>query len=409
MLEIRFAQLSDLHLGVRFTGGKLAMPRDCAEQRERELRAALALFVDTAVRERVNLALLPGDLFHTPEPLPQDINFVIEQLNRLHPIPTFITPGNHDPYSRTSVYSTESALYGERPSSAPRWREHVHIFTDREFTSVGLGEVCITGCAFQEETPPGAPPLSALLPSREAVLNILMFHGSLRGYLESDEPEVLPFTEAELAACGHDYAALGHYHAPRLIQDDQGRVTGAYAGAPLACSVSHTGERGFIIGTLRTSGGAQHRPSRSADAEDIRWITSDPRKIRHVSVDVTGITNPSALEAQVRQGLRDVRREDIVYLRLTGRFPPGMPPRVPSSLFDDYFHVRPEDESTPDYDLPFGRGQAPDTGARDVQSLFIQRLLQRWDGASSEQERERIAEAAAYGLDALTQGRVSLR
>jgi hypothetical protein len=84
-----------------------------------------------------------------------------------------------------------------------------------------------------------------------------------------------------------------------------------------------------------------------------------------------------------------------------------MPPQVSPSLFDGRFHVRCEDESEADYDLPFGRLDTMPP-AHDVRSLFLRRLGQRWEQASSE-ERSLIQEAAVYGLDALTQGKVSLR
>lgn len=413
MREIKFAQLSDLHLGVRFTGGKLGMPAKCAEQRERELRAAFVLFVETALEEKVDLVLIPGDIFDTETPSLSDVNFVIEQVNRLHPIPTFVTSGNHDPYSRTSIYNIESALYCERRSSAPRWRDHVRIFSRREFMRVRLDGVGVTGCAFYEEMAAGASggqagaSLKAALdaaPPEPDVTNILMFHGALRGFATANEPEVMPFTTEDLAASGYDYAAIGHYHSPRLIADSDGWVAGAYSGVPLALDLSDTGERGFIIGTLRVS---DRRPFRPA-AEDIRFVKSDPRQIRHVSLDITNCAGKHALESLVTNALQDAPPQDIVYLRLAGRYPPGMPPQVSPSLFEGRFHVRCEDATEADYDLPFGQAEAVSL-RHDVRSLFLRRLRQRWEQASSLEEKKLIEEAAVYGLDALTQGKVSLR
>ena len=427
MGETRFAQLSDLHLGVRFTGGKLGMPAKCAEQRERELRAALVLFVETAIEEKVNLVLIPGDIFDAETPSLSDVNFVIEQVNRLHPIPTFVTSGNHDPYSRMSIYNIESALHCERRSSAPRWGDHVRIFSGREFMRVRLDGVGVTGCAFYEETAANASggqanasggqadasggqadaSLKAALdavPPEPDVTNILMFHGALTGFATANEPEVMPFTTEDLAACGYDYAAIGHYHSPRLIADSDGWVAGAYSGGPLALDLSDTGERGFIIGALRVS---DRRPFRPA-AEDIRFVKSDPRQIRHVSLDITNCAGKHALEALVTNALQDVPSQDIVYLRLAGRYPPGMPPQVSPSLFDGRFHVRCEDASEADYDLPFGQAEAVSL-RHDVRSLFLRRLRERWEQASSLEEKKLIEEAAVYGLDALTQGKVSLR
>ncbi len=406
MREIKFAQLSDLHLGVHFAGGKLGLSPRCAEQRERELRAAFVLFVETALKEKVDLVLIPGDLFDSETPSQGEVNFVIEQINRLHPIPTFVTSGNHDPYSRTSIYNSESALYCERRSSEPRWLSHVHIFAKREFTRVRLDGVCVTGCAFYEEMTAGVSLKTALdsVPPQPDVKNILIFHGSAKGYASAGEPEVMPFGADELASCGCDYAAIGHYHSPRLIPDSDGWVAGAYSGAPLALDIADTGERCFILGALHAS---DRRPFRSP-VEDMQFVRCDPRQIRRISLDVTHCSNADALESQVAAALQNVPLQDIVQFRLTGRHPPGMPPRVSSSLFENRFHVRCEDESAPDYDLPFGKSAALPL-PHDVRSLFLRRMKQRWDESSSPEDRKLIEEATTYGLDALTQGEISLR
>ena len=75
MRQIKFAQLSDLHLGIGFARGKLALPEHCARQRESELRRALQAFVRAALEEPVALVLLPGDLFHTSEPSQEEANY----------------------------------------------------------------------------------------------------------------------------------------------------------------------------------------------------------------------------------------------------------------------------------------------------------------------------------------------
>lgn len=63
-----------------------------------DLGETLLRFADTAIAEKVDLALLPGDLFHTRRPLPRDLLYLARTLNKLREasILTLISGGNHD-------------------------------------------------------------------------------------------------------------------------------------------------------------------------------------------------------------------------------------------------------------------------------------------------------------------------
>jgi len=398
MREIRFAQLSDLHLGARLSGGRLAVPEERAEVRRRDLRGAFVRFIETALAEKVDLVLLPGDLFDTPEPSPQDVDFLIGQVNRLDPIPVVLAAGNHDPYSRTSIYNTRSAIYAERPATSPRWGAHVHLLTKATFETIELDGVRVTGCAYHHDTPLGHGPFEDLPRPKDTpddVVNILFFHGALHipGLTDADEPACNPFTPETLADAAYDYAAVGHYHSWRLIRDDAGRLLGAYAGAPVALAAGREGDHGFLIGRLGTG------RSRAIAPENLRFVRADPRRIQRVEVDVTGLRTPEALAGALDDALRPVADQDLLHLILAGRHAPGSPPEVPSRMLERFFHVVVEDASVSDYAVPFGQAP-PDEAARDAATLFKHRMMARYREASSDEERNIIEEATRMGLDA---------
>ena len=405
--SLKFAQTSDLHLGAALRGGSLGLPEDLARIREAELRQALVEFVDVSIEESVDLVLMPGDLFDMPSPSADLLGFLIEQVNRLHPRPTMLCAGNHDPYSRTSAYNRRSALYVERPASAPRWLPHVHIFETPGLAAKDLGRVRVAGCSYYADASLEESPLQfAPRPSRDAAFNVLLFHGAqvLPGLAATDEPQTAPFTAEMLAAAGYDYAAVGHYHAPRMILGPSGEPLGAYAGSPLALAANQTGERGFYIGSLR----AAQRAGERARLEELRFVRTDPRQVRRVEVDVTGMTAPEHLAAALERALAEARNEDIVCLRLTGRRARGFRPDLPERAAERFFLLAFENLTTSDYDIPFGQ-PPPDAPARDVVALFTQRMMRRYLDARDEDERRCVREAAAYGLDALTRGEVTLR
>jgi len=412
---LRFAQLSDLHLGRRLTGGRLGLPRAKAARRTREQRDVLRGFCQAAQSAKADLALMPGDVFDLPDPDAETVNFVIECVNRLAPTPVLITPGNHDYFGDTSPYNPESALWRGRGPTAPQWGPHVHIFREERFETVRLGangDVLVTGAAFHRHTPAGKRPLAELSetghrPSGEdarAAFRILLFHGSLEAYdfPETDEV-VLPFSREELAASPCDYAAVGHYHRSGLICSDDGRVLGAYTGSPFAGSVSEQEPRRFILGTLRQG--------QAPTEADITFEQADARRMRQVEATVTGISNRDDLDEAARRALDDAgcAADDLVLLALTGRLARGVPPRIDEATGERYFHLAVEDRTAPDYEVDWTASlpaEAPDASAEE---MFKWHMVRRFQSTRDKAERERIKRALWYGLDALLLDEVTLR
>ena len=392
----RFAQLSDIHFARRFGGPKLALSAEQIEQRARELRGALERFADVVAEESLDICFIPGDIFESPTPSRTDIDFFIGIVNRLAPVPTIILPGNHDPYSRTSLYSTDSAVYAERPAASPRWGEHVRVITQPNFESLRIAGLHVAACGFQVDTTIEESPLRHLPAPDPDAINLLVFHGAQvpSERLAAGAPLPVPFTAEMLADAGYDYAAVGHYHIPRNIEDSDGRVIGAYAGSPLALDVTDTGDRGFLIGEIYKSAGDVR--------VELRMVRTDPRAVHDIEVDLTGHADAAALIESATSG---VAPEDMLRLRLTGRRAGDDPVDVPDAFRQRFFQCVVLDESVPDDSFSF-EGDAP-TG-QDAASRLTARMKAQWDAAGDD-EKALIEEATAYALEALRRGEVPLR
>jgi len=405
MQPIKFAQISDLHLEARLSTSGLQFTQTQAEQRRAEVRQTLVQFVETARKEQVDLVLLPGDLTDTPVPSPETVNFLIDTLNQLHPIPTLIAPGNHDCASAASFYNPASVLYRSRGAAAPTWGEHIYIFRGENYETVQPlpdRSLTVTGCAFTEHVSRTSNWLSKV-PAPAGDVSILLIHGSLLGQSPTphDEPQVAPFTAEDLANLGYTYVALGHYHSMSLVRS-AGRIVGAYAGSPVALALNATGPKGFIIGCVV--------PGQPLKQEDLRLVPADCRQIRPVALDVTGLSHQTAFEMALEKALTTsgASPADIVVMRLTGRHPPGVRFRVPERLRKVFWHTVIADETWPDYDLQL-EAPIPAGPAVDVADCFRRRMQQIFQSATSDEEREVIREAYIYGCDALTLGKVTLR
>ncbi|HZI92764.1 MAG TPA: metallophosphoesterase, partial [Patescibacteria group bacterium] len=104
MSKIRFLQLSDLHLDSSLQSGRLGLSQDKARTRLAEIRQILPRACALARERKVDLVLMPGDLFDDEAVTQDTVNFVIDHLARLAPMPVVIAPGNHDYYSLGSPY-----------------------------------------------------------------------------------------------------------------------------------------------------------------------------------------------------------------------------------------------------------------------------------------------------------------
>src|SRR5215470_2746917 len=129
MPTVRFVQFSDLHLDSSLTSGRLGLPPEKVRTRLLEIRAILPDACRLASDRGAALVLVPGDLFDDESDSMDTVNFVIENLGRLAPIPVIITPGNHDFFSLGSPYNNE--LLAARRQRA--WPDNVKIFSSGEW------------------------------------------------------------------------------------------------------------------------------------------------------------------------------------------------------------------------------------------------------------------------------------
>jgi len=408
MRRLLIAQLSDLHLGANLSGGRLALPSRKAAQRRDEHRGCLERFAQHVRESRPDMVLMPGDLFDSGEPSIDDLNFLISTVNSMQPTPVFIAPGNHDGYETSSAYNVASALYQGR-GGGPKWGSHVHLFTAEQFETVSIPhhrDVTVTGAAFLRHMPESRRVLVELEPPPPEGCHVLLFHGSLEHYPRVGlDKEVLPFTAAEVEAAGYRYAAVGHYHHGGAIAGADGRVLGAYAGAPFAMAVDDEGVGCWLEIAVE--------PGQPLSEDSLTWHRADERAVRRLEVDVTGPTDTTALGRRVDEALAaaGASEGDIVWLALRGRLARGIDFQPQAALAERFFHAAVDDSAVePDYEIDLDGTLPEEPGlAATTEEMFRWRMHKLYQAASSDEERRRVKHALFYGLDALTLGEIHLR
>jgi DNA repair exonuclease SbcCD nuclease subunit len=389
--RLQFLQLSDVHLDSPLSGGRLTLPPEKATRRRKELCQVFAAALDLARQRAVDVILLPGDLFDVEAVTDDTVNFVIDALAAGPPIPLVLTPGNHDPLSRTSPYA--AALRARR--GQPPWPEHVLIVQEPHFTAFRhpmLPHVSFTGMAYDRNRPIEQRLLADPLPRLEAEVQILIFHGSRDLYAPHGKRITLPFSDEELAAQSFHYAAIGHYHSYAAIEHG-GRILGCYAGCPAGRNLGELGKKTVLLGDVLVTDDEVR-----VEVEPIRL---DRREVGRVEISVDGVTHGQALMERVQHGLAGsgYSRDDLLLVELVGRLPRGIDATVPAELASErFFHVVFDSSGVkPDYDLEVYLRE----GLSSTEGRFAREMKARLDGETDPARRRLIENALYYGLDAL--------
>jgi DNA repair exonuclease SbcCD nuclease subunit len=396
--RLRFLQFSDCHLDSALAGSRLGFPPEKRARLNKDIEAALTRMVEIAREEQVEVVLCPGDLWDDESVAFTSATFLYDTFALLAPVPVIVAPGNHDPYHAFS-YHHPGYYKGKTGRPHPR---NVVVFSSPRLerrTVAALPDVDFYGCCFEANVPRTDRLLAGVRQARPDMINVLVLHGSrddqmVRG---GERPMTAPFSREELLAAGFDYAALGHYHRHSVIEDDAGRIRGAYSGVPVPRGLDETGEHGVLVGEIAEGG---------LVPGSLKRISVSPRRVLRVEVVMDpSVQNAAAAQQRISQAVAAAggTPSDILYITLTGR----THPEVTGFDFDPAwldglgFHaVVDQSQVEPDYDLD---GLLSDEAAsKRIEGQFAARMKRLLDEAASDPALVRLVRQALHlGLDAL--------
>ncbi len=241
-------------------------------------RRALIGLVDLALREKVDLVILAGDIYDRDLGDFRAALFFREQMIRLvgAGIQIFIIKGNHD---------AEGQISKRLPDV-----QGVHVFSSRTAEVIdlaGLG-VAVHGKSFPERivSEDLAPSYHEPVAGR---FNIGVLHTSLTGRVGHDP--YAPTDVATLSAKGYDYFALGHVHAREVVREANPRIV--FPGNLQGRDVGETGSKGceLVIVDGNTITSAEH-----VSLDVVRW--------HDLTLDATGLETVTSLAQKFQDGCK---------------------------------------------------------------------------------------------------------
>lgn len=355
--------IADVHLDMSFAG---AAPSFGAQRRE-QLREAFERALDLARARRVDAVCIAGDLYESDRSGPDRAAYLRRVLGELAPIRTFISPGNHDPYTASSLYRSLEPL-----------PDHVTIFKRRSMMPVKLADnLTLWGCG--HERPLDRDPILSGLSCDGPGTHLLLFHGSDRERMPPNKESIGPFTLDDIARSGATYAMVGHFHG--LSQTTRYEYPGSLEPHTRAHDGRHTA-------ALLTVEGGRVWPE---------FIDVNRTTYFDESFDLSAAADAADLEQRLRSKLSELVTEpgkQFCRLRLVGVARPTLdlaPPELEAKLAADFPGLELVEE--------FGRFDvdALESEGRTVRAEFVKRMRAKLAAALPE-ERALLERALEYGL-----------
>ena len=295
--KLRLFHTADFHLGSPFSG----LDARSSESRRREQLDIFTTAISHAKDDGCVAILIAGDLFDCGYVDRQTVRSVFKLLGEVG-IPVIIAPGNHDPMTRTGVYSAKDIP------------DNVFIFDSPEMSYMDFPRLHlrIHGYAFDSERYTDDPLSSGEICLAPNCYNLLLAHADIYSPIST----YAPINLKQLESVGFDYVALGHIHKyeePLRL----GKTLVAYPGFPIGRSFDECGFGGALTVTLS--------PSEAFAASAERIILSDKRYLSE-SLDVTGASGRNELVSAIKKYVADkgYGRETSLRLHLTGSVDPAL-------------------------------------------------------------------------------------
>ncbi len=321
---IRIFHTGDFHLDSAFCRFS-HIERARARERQREVFRKMMKYVKD---KQYDILLISGDLFDTAGVSPETEKCVIDELSELS-CPVVIAPGNHDPYSKTLIYSD-----GRLP-------ENVYVFNSEEMQVFSFEElsVQVSGYAFVSDKIDGSPLVGFEPPAFDGV-SLLCAHTEL----DAPSSKYAPISASDIDRCGFSYAALGHVHTCFDVFRFGGSVA-AYCGFPESRGFDEEGEGGALSVTIEDNG-----------VVALQRIAFGEARYAHDTLDIRGIDDNRALISRLEEYLASFPNKEntAIKLTLTGETEADFKPDmniVRRALADNFIYSEAEDKTTPKIDI----------------------------------------------------------
>ena len=369
MATVKLLHTGDIHLDSPFSG---LSPRN-ADIRRNELRASFTSMMTYARMNSVDMIVVAGDVFDGEYITGETLSLLQREFANFGK-PVFITPGNHDCASSTSVWQKNV------------FPDNVHVFRTGELNCVKTEspEACVYGYAFTAREMTEVPFRNVTV-SDPGKINILVGHCDMISPKQTNN--CCPVTQDDLEDFGADYSALGHIHNPPEPGPD-GKW--CYCGCLEPRGFDEKGPKGACMAEIRKENGISE--------VTVKRVRFSKRRYETGEISVDGAATMSDIRDMISDYIAASKygEDTLLSLDLTGTVSPALvidTESLESSGFP-VFSLRLQDLTSPEIDE---KSLETDIGIKGE----VYRLLSEKLGSEDPRDREIASRALRYAIRAL--------
>ena len=259
---MKFIHIADSHLDAKFDN--LIGKENLSQKRRIEQREVFTKAIEYAKNNDIDYIFISGDLYEEGLINLSTIEYINDLFKAIPNIKIIITPGNHDPYIKQSVYDTYN------------FSDNVYVFDKYEVIKKEYDDVNIYGFAFNSFFEESINFEGIELDKSK--LNILVMHGDLNASQEQ-EHKFNPVQERLLQELGFDYIAMGHIHKNNY---DEGKTI-LYPGSLASLGFDEPDLHGMIVGEF------------SGKSLSTKFVPLDTREFKQLELDVKNVLDENDL------------------------------------------------------------------------------------------------------------------
>ena len=345
---MKFIHIADVHIGAKpdseFPWGNL---------REKEMIQSFHDLIDICSREKIDLLLIAGDLFHR-QPLLRELKELNYQFEKIKETKVVMIAGNHD-------YIGPKSHYIEF-----QWAPNVTMLKEDQITKVYLEELDteVYGFSYHRRNIP-EPRLNNVRPDENDRIHILLGHGG--------DDKNIPIDCKAVKELPFDYIALGHIHKPTMLSNRC-----AYVGSFEPLDKNEIGPRGYIRGEL------------TKESCEIEFVPHSSRSYEWLDLQVTPAMTQGAVCDEVARRITAEGSQNIYRVHLLGYRD------VDIQMDEDAIKtlgniIEVLDDTVPDYDFE----TLKEENQENIIGLYIDKIHE------SNKDDDIKTKALYYGLEAL--------
>ena len=314
---MKFIHASDFHLCRSFNSSSL--PSNIARELRQRLFRVFFDIIKTCMDEQVDVLLLSGDILEGEYATISEVKRIADAFATIKKTKVFISCGNHDPLTETSLYKIIE------------FPENVHIFSS-EFSYVELDEhnARVYGFSWDKKYYDECPfEFEELDKSR---INILNLHCDV-----FNKSRYMPINADDISCVGYDYVALGHIHKSQQVKSNI-----FYAGSCEALDFNEDGRHGYFYGEIS--------PEKKLTVK-FKGLHSGVL-FESVKVMLSADMGYEDIKQAVFSSCKIDIKKNIFKIIFKGTVNNQVDlSRLMVEMSEEFYHVKFKDNTTPDYDI----------------------------------------------------------